>query len=120
MKKEPQNKDFRIGNYVLNENNEIVQLCEGRFILLLKEKVSYNRIRLTEELCDRFGCYYGFGGEPRFELNDSISMSVLFINGNILCLIGDDLQVQIDFVHELQNLFFALTGEELELKKVTP
>jgi len=26
----------------------------------------------------------------------------------------------VKYVHELQNLYFALTGEELELKNVTP
>ena len=108
--------ELRIGNWVEDENGyyqiESEHLDDKVFPILQTWGIS-----LTEEICGRLGCYYGFGGEPRFELTDQITMSILFINGNILCLIGDELQVQITFVHQLQNLYFALTNEELVIKE---
>ena len=100
--------ELRIGNLVYFEDEILKFDFESGFNFDFIKPIP-----LTEEICYKLGCYYGFGGEPRFELNNQITMSILFINGNTLCLIGDDLQVQIYFVHQLQNLYFALTNEEL-------
>lgn len=109
--------EIRIGN-LYDHNGEIREVTPSTIEEVWNSERSWVKpIRLTEDICDRFGCSYGFGAEPRFELTDSISMSILFINGNILCLIGDDLQVQIEFVHQLQNLYFALIGQELTYKR---
>ena len=50
-----------------------------------------------------------------FYRND-ITDSTIIIDYNFICLLGYS-HVKLKYVHQLQNLFFALTGEELELKQ---
>ncbi len=84
----------------------------------------YKPIPLTEEWLLKFG----FSKSVRENYNDmykdlSARMVLWFNEGNIaeMDLIQDEKHISfkhghIQFVHQLQNLYFALTGEELILK----
>jgi len=70
-----------------------------------------NPIPLTEEWLLKFG----------FEKKDSIFSKTLLFgilqkNGIFFCEIMEG-GVNVKCVHQLQNLYFALTGEELEIKE---
>lgn len=115
MKKELQCKDLRIGNLVYNREGNKVWVNPNHLIVMVYGiNDLFKPIPLTEEMCDNLGCYYGIGGEPRFLAND-LSISIHFKNECVIIELGDGIIFidYIEYVHELQNLYFALTGEEL-------
>lgn len=117
--------ELRIGNWVKVENDfERVDniLEDGAYCYLSKEAESVfqpysfiNPIPLTEEWLLKMGF-----DEIDIEENKN-NVRVFHLNG-IYCntLYGvyyyTHLLKQIQYVHQLQNLYFALTGEELEVK----
>ena len=117
--------ELRIGNLV-DLGNRIAKVTEinhlACVVVDLEETQDtiedYERVKgiiLTEEWLLRFG----------FEKNDNNqfilmegSVDILF-NKDLNGWICDDINFSInmtDHVHQLQNLYFALTGEELEIK----
>jgi len=83
-------------------------------------KEYYRAIPLTEEWLLKFGFekdeynndrpyYYTFKG---FRLNCNLGFLTLY-NSNEL---ADFRPIELKYIHQLQNMFFALCGEELELK----
>lgn len=117
--------ELRIGNLLLS-NNKIIKVLG----LLKDEKIQYyyhkrflyetdikefKPIPLTEEWLIRFGfviewydegAYYSKKGEYDFDLD-----------GHFDYHRTDGSQIKMEYVHQLQNLYFALTGDELILKK---
>ena len=78
-------------------------------------------IPLTEEWLFKFGFRdnnYSFDKDI-FHISWSVRVistnvrSLFFLDGEI----PDDWKINIKYVHQLQNLYFALTGEELEIKE---
>lgn len=80
--------------------------------------IRYEPIPLTEEWLLKFGCY-----TSNWDDNTSFRLSVnehyvLTINLEFETYeIGDLDILPIKYVHQLQNLYFALTGEELTIKQ---
>ena len=75
-------------------------------------------IPLTEEWLERFGFIpYDEFSHPCFERNGYL---VSYVYGKWDVQIGSIRanRLGLDYVHQLQNLYFALTGEELELKEL--
>ena len=131
-------KDLRIGNY-LNKNlksgngriltdkigcQDIVRIYQNT------GSINYEPIELTEEWLLRFGfevdddlgdqIYYQIPNQKNgygicFD-HDDIAFYKFYGNGgeNVHTLIHDEEHLQ--YVHQLQNLYFALTGKELEFK----
>jgi hypothetical protein len=123
-------KGLRIGNIVCNksaENTESV-VCgisnQGmiRFDYNIRswyELRDIEPIPLTEEWLLKFGFENDRNG---YRLVDKYSLSISCDKDNKLhpCY-GDRIllnAVTLDYVHQLQNLYYALTGEELIIKKV--
>ena len=110
--------ELRIGNFIIgtyeNEDNNLVHetVCEFKFYNcydnyywvesedLIEEFTGFKPIPLTEEWLLKFG----------FEFKEPILTSAWKNSA-----VGDVLITKCEFVHQLQNLFFALTGEELKL-----
>ena len=122
-----ESKELRIGNYIQwgdNKNKiEIVNLV-GSGVLGLKSDAifdiytpieSFKPIVLTNDWLVRFG--YEKSNDGYFYHNPSPTIPIYYRNeGNVgLCFYG--LSNEIRYVHQLQNLFFALTGKELTLNK---
>ena len=105
--------ELRIGNWV-KRNGLVVQCdymsaanCHGI-------PIQYEPIPITEEWLVRFG-----GKENNEEITIAINrhLYISFIDSECELVTDDDfLIMDINHVHQLQNLYFALTGEELELK----
>lgn len=76
----------------------------------------FEPIPLTPEWLERFG-FEVYGSEPYWKYADGING--MFKNNRFRLFTfqthGD--YVPVDYVHQLQNLYFALTGQELELKE---
>jgi hypothetical protein len=96
--------ELRLNNYVYdNESQDVIQIERGEHI----EYISlYDPIPLTEEWLLKFGLM-----SIKTELG-------LWNNGDAIYFnYGLEKSIQLKYVHQLQNLYFALTGEELEIKK---
>jgi hypothetical protein len=115
--------ELRIGNKFYLPNSEIgtISYHEIRLLVVSLEKPNYKPIPLTEEWLLKFGfeinrqtkeenniwrCY---SEEGFFEV-EQIGSS-FFLDDNH-CY-----GTKINYVHQLQNLYFALTGEELVVKE---
>jgi len=110
--------ELRIGNYVkyltLNGNSEI--LANGIYLFELGE-LELGPILLTKEWLLKFGFYKELrdSGEAGFFMskNDCNVIIKDFGDGFIFIWELSFMGKPIKYVHQLQNLYFALTGEEL-------
>ncbi|OPC36155.1 hypothetical protein [Elizabethkingia miricola] len=110
-------KELRLGNYVKYERNSVYFTVESiEFVnnLVNATDIEYlEPISLTEEWLLKFG----------FEKSESLSNCTKITNGYKFDFAGgevlylDSIRLKhIKYVHQLQNLYFALTGEELTIK----
>ena len=102
--------ELRIGNFIYNDRNEIFKV---NWITEIIESRQSTAIPLTEEWLLKFG----FNKLPDCWDNDIFHLSqwdnyplnwCVAMNKNNAVLI-----LKLKYVHQLQNLYFALTGEEL-------
>jgi len=105
--------ELRIGNLILKENTEIKVTASTLMDMQNKDSDYYSPIPLTEEWLLKFGFEKSYpdgeDGWPWWTLN--------YVE---LVDYGDELEYnvtdrQFKYVHTLQNLYFALTGEELQI-----
>ena len=117
-------RELRIGNYVdwNGETGIVSQLLEKDICFKCGEECLYEDLKplpLTEEWLLKFG-FYAKHHHDNFSFNGfEISSSQRRIDTNersvfYLMLTEDSkFNIRIEHVHKLQNLYFALTGEEL-------
>ena len=126
-------KELKIGNYVKDHLGRVQKVSETRsnaYICYLSNghKLKYklnttNTIPLTEEWLFKFGFYYGESIDYGY-LWLKCKMGEFYVRPSYLggFYWGFDYdneingQNNIKHVHQLQNLYFALTNEELKLK----
>lgn len=119
--------ELRIGNYILN-NGKIVEVDyltptsigydNGKFSSFNSAVMHYEPIQLTEEWLLKLGfelcfqtCYRG--RYSNFRINGI--WVYFFCDTNTVEFRDSDFII--DYVHQLQNLYFALTGEELTINE---
>jgi hypothetical protein len=110
--------DLRIGNWVQFRHTETpVRITLGDFVREYNDEhlEDYEPIPLTEEWLLKFGfksdvvsSVFGFKWVS-INMTQDGDFWVENITGEL---------VEIDFVHQLQNLIFALTGEELQTDEI--
>lgn len=124
-------KDLRIGNYVefLGEHKELLYLTKHNgknetviYYVGFKNHipVMFSHLRpipLTEEWLVKFGVgyieqYYALNDLKLWQINKGKYMVGIHIDDYFHQLTGYD----IEYVHQLQNLYHALTGKELTIK----
>lgn len=122
--------DLRVGNWVLYQqtidDHEPKQMNASDIALFETWKDIYIAIPLTKEWILKFGLKIELLNMDAYDikLNEFFTLEFqkkdqwneedgfhLYVNGTEY-----DSNVFIKYVHELQNLFFALTGEELTIK----
>lgn len=104
--------ELRIGNWVLNQG-ELIELTKQKFKMAV---ISFNcqeikPIPLTEEWLVRFG--FTLINRVDYESNCGVLELEATDAGYLF-----DSRIIINSVHSLQNLYFALTGEELKLNEI--
>lgn len=129
-------QDLRIGNLIIIYSKESpaiseTHLVEPTTLMMLLNTISsrgmaFEPIQLTEEWLLKMGFLpsrlniknYFHPSTILFELRN-----VSVLDGGFKIRIGVDeafsfkaISTEIQFVHQLQNLYFALTGEELDIK----
>lgn len=104
--------ELRIGNLVeYSDGAGFVELCSLEIHKIDIGKVYVKPIPLTEEWLVRFGFRKTFDSPfEDFEWSDNN----LQLSEKFDCYLGKFTQ-PIKYVHRLQNVYFALTGEELKL-----
>lgn len=121
-------KELRIGNYVNSEVMGIEQINIIGILYQNKNNQYYKPIPLTEEWLIKFGFEKDENKPFHFIRLEEYNLEVM-VNGfsgtlekepNWFCSIksyAHQTTFQKMHVHQLQNLYFALTGEELTIKK---
>jgi hypothetical protein len=111
--------ELRIWNFIENTDSQMASYMVVNADVIkqneLKMYASLESIPLTEEWLLKFGfekTYIGYDEKyPFFEkgliIIDACDFTIETASG---------LVIEIKYVHQLQNLYFALTGEELTLK----
>lgn len=120
--------ELRIGNYATDNiqtgvitvfNNEACVLKHKSGIV--KCKVSdLNPIELSESILKQFGFKLVFGGSGDANVyrfgEKCNTMEVINRGYGFKYNTFNSCEIKIQYVHQLQNLYFALTGEELTFK----
>jgi hypothetical protein len=111
--------ELRIGNFVSIDG--VLKPIKVFIIDTTETSVNtkYKPIPLTEEWLLKFGFVYNIDSyykrhtesETNFDWDIETGLYIIDDNGLVLKDIS-----HIEYVHQLQNLYFALTGEELEVK----
>ena len=102
--------ELRVGNWV--EQNSIQYRCIPDTIVMLHNKeLELKPIPLTEEWLLRFGMDEALNG---WWCKDEV-----FSYREGYAGLGTNRWTQIQHVHQLQNLYFALTGQELTIKEAS-
>ena len=109
--------ELRIGNYVRGASRgEITKVTSGIITLLDERRGVYNPIELTEEWLEKHGFEYDEEVKT-FDLLYSLTKYdfcfTIHHHDNEFYLLMNDKRIWINYIHELQNLFFAIIGEEL-------
>ena len=115
--------ELRIGNYV--KINKYIFPVKIQDIEAIDDAMSLAEpIPLTEEWLLRFGFIreeeYDEGGlvDYRYELNkDNLEFVSFWGSEDLVGINQCQTGVDCEYVHQLQNLYFALTGEELTIKE---
>lgn len=112
--------ELRIGNWLMGNSPFQVDAMQ---ISLAESRerggfeIGWQPILLTEEWLERFGfilrgIYYHFPYNDIFKLQQYTVKNAYWLRHSSESLDS----VRINYVHQLQNLHFALTGEELTIK----
>ena len=115
-------QDLKIGNWVQFRHTETpVLITLGDFVREYKEEhlEDYEPIPLTEEWLERFGFEQMklYTGDKCFVKEKFCVLCDGQLKNYDLRLTFDSdqtIRIKLDYVHQLQNLYFALTGEELQ------
>lgn len=119
-------KELRIGNIINSSGLAMVVLriyedrvfCheyEPKTILEVPKDIDANPIPLTHEILEKAGGQFcdGLGSKWYIFVNNQYNVVIDLIGRGYFI---KDSHSELQSVHQLQNLYFALTGEELEIK----
>ncbi|MDC8024875.1 hypothetical protein [Elizabethkingia anophelis] len=113
-------KELRIGNYLHDRNGNLCKVIElredGIYAPAINEAITglLNKpIELTEEWLLKLGFNKSKFSSNCFKITNGYKFD--FAGGEVLYL-DSIMQEHIKYIHQLQNLYFALTGEELILQ----
>jgi hypothetical protein len=96
------------------------------WISLQKNDERYRPKVLTEEMLVKFGvigvgqanCYVPMAQNQNGEIKYAFTLTKELISNVFYCFDLMKEPIKIEYVHQLQNLYFALTGEEVTIKEV--
>jgi len=112
--------EIRVGNW-LEWNKKPFKVCAiFRSVteneLWAKDNNELHPIPLTEEILLKCGFKY-YKESNSYELDCGFSVPIWgkYDSENNLHVSCDEIGIEIHYLHQLQNLYFALTGQELEI-----
>ena len=105
--------ELRIGNSIMQDDN-FVFVTWWRLELMENNKIEYKPIPLTEEWLLKFG----FEFENKKFIKSSLCIREYQYGSGLTIFLSNEnfnFNVELKYVHQLQNLYHALTREELTL-----
>ena len=110
-------RELRIGNWV-KQGRANVQVTGAMIQEINQELLDVNPIPLTKGWLLKFEFDF-FASNNIWQLNTELGFCIWGRIGNGLEVFVDinPCGISIKYVHQLQNLYFALTGEELTIKQ---
>ena len=114
--------ELRIGNLVfLNDKQKVWKILEGFDIDEMTENSTVDPIVLTEEWLSKAGFEKSFTNDFWYSIKIGDKRLLVSTLGNIEIEKWDRTMIAFPdickYVHQLQNLYFALTGNELNIKQ---
>ena len=104
-------KELRIGNYVENDIGDFILIDRDTLPFIVTKWIKcHHPIPLTEEWLVKFG----FEENSTSFTNSIAYPCIVKLKNQSNCIFYNSLQIK--HVHQLQNLYFALTNEELTIK----
>lgn len=116
-------KELRIGNYVFEyEDDELTNIDCWEFERARLENTPNEMnwlypIPLTEEWLLKFGLKLNDCDNYETEYTYRLNMPFIVLDREDGYYYIDAPNMRLEYVHQLQNLYFALTGEELNIKE---
>ena len=128
--------ELRIGNYVVTDSGvirkvtEVSDHCINKTAIGRTEDIFINPIHLTIDLLLKYGFHYGgsFNDILYLDLNGEDESLCLYTKGyngipfdeSIYVDFNDGgdggaIKTEVKYLHQLQNLYYAITGKELEV-----
>lgn len=111
--------ELRIGNYVTETNIGVTLVNLFDLENIQNEDTNYQPIPLTEEWLLKLGFKLYPSGSYCFDLfsvNEYLAIDLKYNKGFAYIRTDEDsLKIKLEYVHQLQNLYFALTNLELEI-----
>lgn len=115
-------RELRIGNwvkYTTGEEGQVISITEyGAAITLDREYMGadeYDPIHLNPEILEK--CGFKYADAPVHAYADSKHMCYEHKNGGVVfipfCTSDADCHIHIQYLHQLQNLYYSLTNTEL-------
>lgn len=109
-------EELRIGNLFQDSKGTIHKVSSTTFRAVELNALDIHHIPLTEELLKKLGlfCY----GKKRNWYDDENHKFSISTSGNWALYLNNEWITigKVDYIHQLQNLYFALTGMELTIK----
>ena len=110
--------ELRIGNWVMYSSK--IQVNENKIRECVDHPDRFAPIQLTDEWLQRFG--FRLGGDDWYSIcmPNGLFFDVERDTFDVVIGQGVDFShniTELNYVHQLQNLFYYLTGEELKLQK---
>lgn len=107
--------ELRIGNLVKDPYEKTIKL-----VSVERDASMLRPIELTEGWLIKFGFDFKVTSVDRGFMDILESYKINYVDGKIKCILSkNDLNhkcVIVNYVHQLQNLYVCLTGEELTIK----
>jgi len=106
-------QELRLGNLFILPNGDYGKISyhEIRLLVVSTSKPNYQPVKITQDIISKSGfddhnklgdCIIGYYGDD-------------FIKDVYSFMYKRSLIVKVQYLHQLQNLYFALTGKELEV-----
>jgi hypothetical protein len=111
-----QANELRIGNYIAAKGGRAFEAQLFHLNKLEKKECQFYPIPITEEWLLKFGFIEGISDIVKYPLKVIYRLKPDSLTESDLCVGIENLYLKkIKHVHQLQNLYFALTQKELEL-----
>lgn len=115
-------KELRIGNKVLAKTStepgnewDVTTLDVIEIAMIESGALEAKPIPLTEDWLENLGFELGANGHKSIPAWKHPNLDIVLMRYDGIGIIGWTFQPPLDYVHQLQNLFLALTGKELEI-----
>ena len=108
--------ELRLGNFIYDTKGTVntVTIEALQYVLANEERLQAKPIPLTEQWLVRLG--FEKRKHQTYGISYGLKAIAIVVSASGTFINLDYIDAPLDYVHQLQNLTFALTGEELEVK----